>query len=57
MLYRIEFYIDKELVEGGDILIEAVDEDWANQVLLLQLNTKTNIPSIFNSYSSPILVN
>ena len=52
--YIVIFYIDG--VEVDTLLIQAMDEEWAKQVLNLQLNTKEGIPSIFDYYTQPKLI-
>ena len=54
LTYKVIFYIDKVPVEGGEILLYAVDKEQAIQALMLRLNTGQGIPSIWNSYSEPI---
>ena len=51
--YEVIFYIDNVVVEGGEIVISAVDAEQAIQVLLLLINNKQRVPSIFDRYSEP----
>jgi hypothetical protein len=56
-IYKVIFYIDDVPIEGGELLLTAIDLEQAEQTLRLRLNSKRGIPSFWNSYSQPIEIN
>jgi len=55
LIYKVVFYIEGVEVEEADVIIEAPDITWATQAILLRLNNKTNVPSVYDDYSINLL--
>ena len=54
--YQVMFYYKDYPTVDSPIIIEAIDQEWAEQVLLLMLNSKIGIPGNWDRHDKPQLI-